>query len=83
MGVELKIESPEALALAAELARLTGTSVQDAVTRALRDTLRRERSAKEQTAQILAAAAKVRSHMQEPLPSSDHSWLYGEDGLPA
>ena len=34
-------------------------------------------------AELLAIAARVRSHLIEPLPSSDHSWLYGEDGLPA
>jgi hypothetical protein len=33
------------------------------------------------SARLLALGAELRSHMKEP-GSSDHSWLYDEDGLP-
>jgi hypothetical protein len=38
-----------------------------------------ERQAK--IAKLLALAAELRTHMKEPV-SSDHSWLYDEDGFP-
>jgi hypothetical protein len=38
-----------------------------------------ERQAK--IAKLLALAAELRANMTEPV-SSNHSWLYGEDGLP-
>lgn len=79
----LTIESDEAAGLASELAGLKGSSVESAVTQALRDALERERTAKARFDRIMAIAAEVRSHMTEPLPTSDHSWLYGDDGLPA
>ena len=83
MGAELRIEGPEAATLASELAELTGTSVQDAVTQALRDGVAHERSIKKRAAGITGVAAEIRSHMSKQLPMSDHSWLYGDDGLPA
>jgi len=83
MDAVLTIESAEAVRLATELAELTGLSVEDAVARALRTSVQQERAVKQRAASILAAAAEIRSHMQAPLPTSDHSWLYGEDGLPA
>lgn len=78
----LTIEDQTAL-LAEELAALTGLSVADAVAKAITDQLAREREAKARFNRIMAVAAEIRSHMQHPLPSSDHSWIYGEDGLPA
>jgi len=83
MDAVLTIESDEAVRLAEQLAALTGESVQDAVTHALRARLEHQRAAKQRAADILAIAAEIRSHLHEPLPESDHSWLYGEDGLPA
>ena len=83
MGKVLTIEGDEAVALASELASLTGSNVEAAVTRAPRDTLSRERAAKVCFDEIMAIAAEVRPHLGEPPPTSDHSWLYGDDGLPA
>ncbi len=83
MDAVLTIESAEAVRLAEQLAEMTGASVRDAVTRALRDRLAHERAVQERTADILKIAAEIRSHLSEPLPTSDHSWLYGDDGLPA
>ena len=85
MEAELKIEGEEASALASELADLTGESVAAAVTEALRERLQRERQVRDRQARlerVLALAAEIRQHMEHPLPSSDHSWLYDENGLP-
>lgn len=82
MGVELRIESEDAVRLAEELATLTGRSVTDAVVDVLRESLARAQETRRRRDTILAAAAEVRKHLRHPLPSSDHSFLYGEDGLP-
>lgn len=82
MGAELKIESEDAVRLADELAVLTGKSVTDAVLAVLRASVAREREVRERSDTIMAIAADIRSHFKQPLPSSDHSFLYGEDGLP-
>ncbi len=85
MGMQLNITSDEAYALAAELAELTGESLATAVTAALRERLEQERRARDLEARrkrVRAIAAEIRSHLDHPLPSSDHSWLYDEDGLP-
>ena len=85
MDRELRIDSDEASALAAELAEVTGENLDSAVTTAIRERLERERQARDREARlrrVLALAAEIREHMEHPLPSSDHSWLYDEDGLP-
>jgi hypothetical protein len=79
----LMIDDPETVARAGELAQLMGASVSQAIARAVQDSLDRERAVKQRAADILAAAAEVRKHLKHPLPSSDHNWLYGDDGLPA
>lgn len=84
MGQQLNIKSDDAYALASELAQLTGESLTGAVTRVLREAVeqekrRRDRDAK--IAELLAIAAEIRAHMQ-PGTTSDHSWLYDENGLP-
>lgn len=81
METELKIESDEASALASELAELTGESVSAAVTTAVRERLKREREKATKLQRIRELAIEIRAHMREPV-SSDHSWLYDEDGLP-
>ena len=81
----LHIESDEAYALASELAGLTGQSMVAAVIEALRaklDTERRRRDVDERVRQALEIAARIRAHMDHPLPTSDLSDLYDEDGLP-
>jgi hypothetical protein len=83
MDIQLKIDNPDVIALATELATLTGTSVEEAVAKALRKSVERERLVQQRTAEILAAAAEFRGHLLPPLPTSDHGWIYGDDGLPA
>ena len=83
MGQQLNIKSEDAYALASELVQLTGESLTGAVTRVLREAVeqekrRRDRDAK--IAELLAIAAEIKTHMQ-PGTTSDHSWLYDEDGL--
>ena len=54
------------------------------MTEALRVRLERERKARDIDAkveQMMAIAREIRAHMREPV-SSDHSWLYDENGLP-
>ena len=85
MGSQLNIKSDEAYALVAELTELTGESMTVAVIGAARQRLDRERRARDKAtraARMLEDAAQIRAHMREPV-SSDHSWLYGEDGWPA
>ena len=85
MGHLLHIESDEAFGLASELAGLTGESLEVAVTEALRARLeaeRKRREVDERVRDILEIAARIRSHMTHPLPSSDLSDLYDEGGLP-
>ena len=71
--------------MASELAALTGESVGEAVIEAVRLRLEQERL-KHDREQLLrdveAITAEMRAHMGHPLPTSDHSWLYDEDGLP-
>ena len=87
MGMQLKIDSDETYGLAAELASLRGESIGDAVTRALREALERDRKAceektarkqqiEEKIARVRAIAANIRGDLQHPLPSSDHDYLY-------
>ncbi len=83
MGAELRIESDDAVMLAAELSSLTGKTVEDAVIAVLRAGVARERAAQERSRQILEIAAEIREQFNPPFPTSDHSDLYGEDGLPA
>ena len=85
MGPQLNIKSDDAYRLASELSELTGESLTAAVTAALRERLERERAVRDREMRletIRRIAADIRSHMKEPLPSSDHSWMYDDDGLP-
>ena len=86
MGSQLNIKGEEAYALASELAELTGESMTAAVVEAVRMRLEQERRKRDRDARLqraLAIAAEMREHMGHPLPSSNHDWLYDEDGLPA
>jgi antitoxin VapB len=85
MDMQLNIKSEEAYALASELAALTGESLTGVVVHALRDRLEREkklRDREQRKQRVRAIAAEIRSHLEHPLPGSDHSWLYDENGLP-
>jgi antitoxin VapB len=85
MGHQLNIKSEDAYRLASELAELTGESLTAAVTTALRERLEREQAARNREARmarVRAITADIRRNLRHPLPTSDHSWLYDEDGLP-
>jgi antitoxin VapB len=85
MTHQLNIKSEDAHRLASELAELTGESLTTAVTTALRERLEREQAVRDREARIArvrALTADIRRNMRRPLPTSDHSWLYDEDGLP-
>ena len=84
MGAQLNIKGEDAYRLASELAALTGESLTAAVTVALRERLereRRERDIETRRRRLTELATEIRAHMREPV-SSDHSWLYDENGLP-
>ena len=48
---------------------------------AVQERLKRERERKAKLDRLMALAAEIRAHMTEPV-SSDHGWLYDENGLP-
>ena len=84
MGQQLNIKSDDAYKLASELVQLTGESITGAVTRVLREAVEQEhrrRDKETKVAELLAIAAEIKAHMQ-PGTTSDHNWLYDEDGLP-
>lgn len=70
----------DAAGLADELASLTGETVEAAVARAVRERLEREREKATKVEALLALAREIREHT-EPGTTSDHSWLYDEDGF--
>lgn len=82
----LNIKSSETRRLASELARLTGETMTDAVTVALRDRLEREkrRRSTETRARELRAIAERCAKLMGPGPSAvEHGdMLYDEQGLP-
>ncbi len=85
MGAQLNIKGEDAYRLASELSELTGESLTTAVTTALRERLEREKRSRdgdERLTRLRQITADIRRQMGEPLPSSDHSWLYDDDGLP-
>ena len=71
--------------MASQLAELTGESLTAAVTEAVRERLERQTRARnrdERLNRVREIAADIRKQLRQPLPSSDHSWLYDENGLP-
>jgi antitoxin VapB len=81
MDAELRIDSEETIRVATELANLKGESLEVAVLVSLQERLQREREIKDKVDRVMALAREVRAHMREPV-SSDHNWLYDENGLP-
>lgn len=81
---QLNIKNPEARRLAEELAALTGETVTQAVTGALRDRLERERRARPSrgVAERLMAIAEEFSRLPVLDPRDPDDMLYDEDGLP-
>jgi len=85
--MSLNIKNPETHALAERLARLTGETMTEAVTTALRERLARveEKPDFDEALyeKLKAIAVDARKHMKEPWLSIEHGdLLYDERGLP-
>jgi antitoxin VapB len=83
--MSLNIKSDEAHRLARQLARLTGESMTEAVTRALAERLERESAGRGDCLanRLLAIGRDCAAHLQEPYRSINHAdLLYDEHGLP-
>lgn len=82
-SVVLSIKSAEADELARELARVTGESLTDAVTVALRERLERQRHDRSDLAErLLAIGASARDLPRLDLRPDDEIIGYDEHGLP-
>jgi antitoxin VapB len=80
---QLNIKNPETVRLARELAKLKGETVTDAVTKAVKERLERERSDPERLVTEIMALVR-RSGPSGLPPDEDHTaFLYDEEtGLP-
>jgi antitoxin VapB len=78
--MSLNIKSPEAHELAAELARLTGDSMAEAVTEAARERLERKHYQEKMVAEALATARRVAGYRRRD--RCPHGGLYDERALP-
>jgi antitoxin VapB len=82
----LSIKSAEAERLTRELAEVTGESLTDAITVAVRERLERVRPEDETglAERLLAIGADLAPRLREPYRSHDHGdLLYDDRGLPA
>jgi antitoxin VapB len=82
----LNIKNPETHRLATELARLTGETLTQAVTEALRERLERvsRQRQKATAAKLLAIGRRCAAHLHTPATSVEHATLfYDEQGLPS
>jgi antitoxin VapB len=82
--VELNIKNAETCGLARELADLTGETITDAVTQAIRERLERVRreSGNSLADRLIAIGKDCAAHLNEPFWSIDHGdLLYDEHGL--
>ena len=82
MGEQLRIEGEEAVALATELAALTGESVEALVVRTLRAEMEQRRQEQEELQRLTDVAETFRLSLLPPFPNSNHDWLYDDVGLP-
>ena len=82
--MSLNIKSPEAHALAGELARITGESMTKAVTEAIRERLEREQRRRDEEAVVAKAMAIARRVASYPRKDRrpHGELLYDERGLP-
>ena len=81
--MNLSIKNGEAYELAHSLAELTGKSMTQVVTEALRDSLSRVPPSQAEVEEVLAIGRDCAKRMREPLKSMDHGdLLYDELGLP-
>ena len=84
MDARLIVESDDACDLASRLAALTGDSVTDAVTKALRaevERRERDRDIVAKAERMMAIGREIRARIKEPV-SSDTRDFYDEDGFP-
>jgi antitoxin VapB len=82
----LNIKNPETHQLATELAKLTGETLTQAVTEAVRERLARlsKQRQKATTAELLAIGQRCAAHLYTPATSDEHATLvYDEHGLPS
>ena len=86
--MSLNIKNKTAHQLAAKLAKMTGESMSEAVTQALRERIERVQHSREDrealVQRLLEIGAEIASHLEEPYRSMDHAdLLYDkETGLP-
>jgi antitoxin VapB len=85
MGAQLNIKSEDAYRLASRLSELTGQSLTSVVIKALQAELAREertQDREQRLKRVREITADIRQHLRQPMPGSDHDWLYDENGLP-
>jgi antitoxin VapB len=85
--MSLNVKHPDAHRLARELAALTGETLTDAVTVALRERLMRERAARRAgpglAERLVSIGADCARRLEEPYATGDPGeLLHGDDGLP-
>jgi antitoxin VapB len=83
--MSLNIKNEETYQLATKLAGLTGETMTNAVTVALRERLERLRRQKRKAtvAEMMEIGKRCAAHIREPISSLDHGdFLYDERGLP-
>jgi antitoxin VapB len=83
--MSLNVKHPEAHRLARELASLTGETLTDAVTVALRERLARERAARagDLAPRLVAIGRDCAARLREPFATGDAAELLHDDaGLP-
>ncbi|HEX7960147.1 MAG TPA: type II toxin-antitoxin system VapB family antitoxin [Terriglobales bacterium] len=83
--MSLNIKNKETHKLAAQLASLTGESMTEAITKAVRERLDRLRGEHGEALadRLLSIGKDCASHLKEPFRSADHGELfYDEKGLP-
>jgi antitoxin VapB len=83
--MSLNIKNKEAHKLAQQVAKLTGESMTEAVTQAIRERLDRVRRARTTglADRLLEIGRDCAAHLKEPFRSIDHgAMLYDENGLP-
>ncbi len=81
MGHILTIDNQEAVDIATKLAGLHGQSLEAVVVQALRDSMQADQDREEWIAQVRRKTAEFRATLTEPLPFSDHGFLYDDEAV--
>ena len=77
------IEDEETCRLAEELAQLTGETVTDAITSAIKERLERQREIAERLRRMRAISKRAAKRLRPGPSAVEHGdWLHDEDGLP-